>query len=147
MRTQDQEDEYLSLLKDILKSFNDQKFIALTFQKYISDLTNNRIGQSLFLPDNKILLTEPNNFGFISLPKDFVEFQMQYYQEKCYYCTRNLRDSVTCLICGVTLCYLQECTHQAQDREEKGPLSYHARAHEGNSCIFIQTSTGQLIAV
>jgi len=56
------------------------------------------------MPTNLLLMTPYFEFNFAQPPTSFMKLQTEYYKRECTYCKNNVMDSVTCLLCGETIC-------------------------------------------
>ena len=107
------------------------------------------------MPDNLKLMTTLYEFSLFELPTVFLDLQRIYYKKKCLYCSKEPKDCAICLLCGQTMCYVDDAMDQycivfdfenVQDQGE-GVLSYHTRVHEGSCGIFLHLSTGNIVMI
>ena len=98
------------------------------------------------MPLNLAMLGFEYSFELCEIPLNFKSLQLRFYKKNCHYCNSQMQESVTCLLCGVTMCYSKKCG-SVQDTKEpnEGTLSWHARVHEGGSSIYLQTNDGSII--
>lgn len=107
------------------------------------------------MPVNLLLMTPNFEFNLEALPDNFLRLQTEFYQKLCCYCKKERQDTVTCLLCGETMCWFKiqggqcapKCNMVKLPTHAEKLMSYHARVHEGGQALFLQTSTGQIILI
>jgi len=106
------------------------------------------------MPVNLMLMTPYYQFNFISIPMTYRELQTQYYKKPCVYCKKQRTDSVTCLLCGETMCWYKIKDGQCSGASvaiiggyREGLICYHTRMHEGGQAAYLHTSTGNFLLV
>jgi hypothetical protein len=60
------------------------------------------------MPDILKLMTPLYEFNLAELPPVFLDLQQIYYKKKCLYCSKEPKDCAICLLCGETMCYVDD---------------------------------------
>ena len=123
-------------------------------KEYLNQIQNSLEEASTSMPINLLLMTPYFEFNFVDFPNSFLNLQTEYYKRPCSYCQRKIQDSVTCLLCGATMCWYKikdEQCHGSRSNKtimgREGLISYHTRVCEGGSSVYLHTSSGNIIFV
>lgn len=138
----------LKPLKVVLAAYRKPEYFASQLEE-LSHFTGGAYGDSrICMPANLMLITPYFEFNLVELPQCYRDLQTGFYKKKCSYCDQERQDTVTCLLCGETMCWYKikggQCTPEGRLVTE-GLISHHARVAEGGCSVFLHTSSSSFL--
>ena len=104
------------------------------------------IKKNKFMFKETLLINIELSFHYIEIPEKMIDFVFKYQSGPCYYCKKNDKSSLVCLVCGKKMCNSNQCEITKNNKTINSYIEHSYECGGGNTS-FVTTEHGDIMYV